>query len=360
MADHEVRLRAITVYPHAQADRLEIGQIDGYQVVVGKGQFASGDIVAYIPEASVLPPALIASMGLEGKLAGAQHDRVKAIKLRGILSQGLVLPVAEVAGLAEEGWTVGLDVAALLGVTKYEPPIPIEMQGDVTPAPGGIWRSYDVEDIKKFPHALRDGEWVSMSEKVHGSLLVAHYGRSTGLSIASKGLASKGLALKPSDTNVYWRAARQEKLEAKLREALTLLDLPEIMLFGEVVGVQDLRYGHAQGRVSLRAFDAYGSFDAVAGDEVLPAPRFANPTPFAILMDRLGIPAVPIVYAGPFSAAALAEATTGQSALASHIREGVVIRPGQERRDDESGLGRVILKSVSPDYLLRRGGTEYN
>ena len=70
-------------------------------------------------------------------------------------------------------------------------------------------------------------------------------------------------------------------------------------------------------------------------------------------------PLVPVLYRGPFSEAALLEHTSGATVLGGkHLREGVVLRPAVERESAE--LGRVILKSVSGDYLTRRGGTEYD
>ena len=58
-----------------------------------KGVYKTGDLGVYIPEQAVLPEWVISRLGLEGRLAGKAQNRVKAIKLRGVLSQGLIYPV---------------------------------------------------------------------------------------------------------------------------------------------------------------------------------------------------------------------------------------------------------------------------
>ena len=74
---------------HPNADALEIAQIEDYMSLVQKGVYHTGDLVVYLPEASVVPQDVIEELGLEGRLAGKTKNRVKAIKLRGVLSQGL-------------------------------------------------------------------------------------------------------------------------------------------------------------------------------------------------------------------------------------------------------------------------------
>src|SRR3954453_1915473 len=80
----------LVVHEHPNADALELAQVGLFRAVVAKGVYRSGDIALYIPEGAVLPEALIAELGLTGRLGGSQHDRVTPVRLRGELSQGLV------------------------------------------------------------------------------------------------------------------------------------------------------------------------------------------------------------------------------------------------------------------------------
>jgi RNA ligase (TIGR02306 family) len=344
MSSFECKVRRITVETHPNADLLEIGRVDGYQFVVGKGQFKTGDLGVYIPEQSVLPDPLIKEMGLEGKLAGSSANRVKAIKLRGVLSQGLFY---RPEGLVFSEDVEGKDVAADLGITKWEPPVPLEMAGQVEAAPGEtIFRSYtDIEDIKRYPDVLVEGEEVLITEKLHGSCTIVGILNGQRV-VSSKGLASKHLVLVESQSNIYWRIAHQERLFERLEKFMRDYRLSQVLLFGEVLGVQDLMYGLTKGQLTYRAFDLClqdGQFSAIALNKL----NFWH-----------DVPLVPQLYRGPFSKEVLAEHTSGKSTLADHIREGVVVRRVEEREHPE--LGRVILKSISPDYLLRKGGTELN
>src|SRR4051812_851039 len=86
-----VYLTAVDVHPNA--DALELVQVLGYRAVVAKGIHQPGDPVVYIPTDAVLPPDVVSAFGFEGKLAGRDKNRVKTVKLRGEVSQGLVIPL---------------------------------------------------------------------------------------------------------------------------------------------------------------------------------------------------------------------------------------------------------------------------
>lgn len=348
MSTLEARVLPVEITPHPNAERLEIGHAFGYQFVVAKGKHATGDLGVYLMDGSVLPDALIEAMGVRDYLAGAAKNRVHPVKLRGVLSEGLFYrPAAWPAH-----WHEGMDVAAELGVAKYEPPVPVEMAGKVTAGPrSGIWRPYDIENLKRYPDVFAPGEPVSLTEKLHGTFCAVGIVGGERV-VTSKGFLPRGTVLVEDAKNLYWRAAAQGELHAKVEAYLAETGATEALLFGEVfgAGVQDLAYGLAAGHLAFRAFDLL----VTTGDrrhDYLPVGDF-----FAA-MARLGIPAVPEVYRGPFSPDVVTAHTAGRSTLAGHIREGVVIKPLAPRTHDT--LGRVALKRVSPDYLMRKGGTEY-
>ena len=351
MATFESRIHALRIEPHPNADRLELAAVGGFRCIVGKGSFADGDLAAYVPEGAVCPDWLIAELGLEGKLAGKRHNRVKAVKLRGALSQGLVYPVRDGA-IRGRAVAEGDDVTELLELVKYEPPIPIAMQGEVRPAHGATLH-YDIENFKKYPDALRVGEPVVITEKLHGSWCCLGWHPDHGPIVTSKGMSDRGLALKlveANRNNLYVRAWRSH--EAAFERARARLATPEepFYVLGEVYGrgVQDLHYGEPN--------PAFAVFDAYLG-----APGRGRYLEAGEIGERMSdlFPLVPVLYEGPFSEAALREHTGGATVLGGrHVREGVVVKPAAERESAE--FGRVILKNVSGDYLTRKGGTEYN
>lgn len=371
MSHHAVivtRLRAVE--PHPAADRLDLAVVGDFRCVVGKGQYKDGDLVAYVPEASVLPDAVLEKVGLKGSsmLGGKEHNRVKAVRLRGALSQGVCYPV-------EPDWVEGQDVAEILGITKWSPPIPAHMAGEVANVGSRYTVRYDVENIKWFPGLFRDGDAVVMTEKLHGTwcqMAVPPADATNGalaevgpVVVSSKGQADKGLAFKDGEANrhnLYLRAARASGVLARVRAAQEGGHLPSdrtIFVLGEVLGVQDLKYGASTDKDEGLAFRV---FDVRVGDDYLDDDA----------LDRacvaLGLPRVPVLYRGPFSEAALAAHTSGKETVtgrATHIREGVVMRPVEERCDFTAYPtgrslpgGRVQVKSISPDYDLRKGKDE--
>jgi RNA ligase (TIGR02306 family) len=336
MSRFAVLVRRIEVLPHPGADRLELGKVDDYRCVVKKGDFQTGDLVAYIPEASLVPPELLEEMNLTGRLAGPTKKRVKAVKLRGELSQGLVLR-------ARPHWKEGDDVTEELRISKWVPPVPVYLSGVLEPAPPG-WHGYtDIENIKQFPTVLAPGEEVVVTEKVHGTCtLLGLLGGRRALS--SKGYGAGGRVIREDEKNLYWRVARKYGLFDRLA------GLGDVMLFGETygAGVQDLEYGVP------RDEPAYFAFDIATGG------RYWDDGDFRRLCAERGIPILQPLYRGPFSPQCLAHAA-GQETLSGkglHVREGIVIRPVKERYDPT--LGRVILKSIWDQYLLRGGeATEF-
>ena len=347
----ESRVYALRIEPHPNADRLELAAIGGFRCVVGKDSYVDGDLAAYIPEGAICPEWLITELGLEGKLAGSRKNRVKAVQLRGALSQGLVFPVRD--GMIRGRQVVeGDDVTELLELVKYEPPIPISMQGEVRAVHGATLK-YDIEDFKKYPDEFRDGEPVVITEKLHGTWCCLGWHAEQGPIVTSKGMSDKGLALLLNDankSNLYVRTwgAHQEAFESA--RTRTAGDGRPFYVLGEVYGrgVQDLHYGQPN--------PAFAMFDAYVGEPG--TGRYLNPDELVESLTDL-FPLVPVLYRGPFSLAKLQELTDGTTTLGgAHAREGVVLKPVAERVSNE--FGRVILKSVSGKYLTRKGGTEFN
>lgn len=392
MSDFSVNVTRIYIKPHPDADLLELGNIgsrDGFQVVVGKGLHEDGALVAYIGENSVIPEEILKEYGYwnveknVGMLGGKQGTRVKAVKLRGQFSLGIVIPMIPAVRtdnvatpVARFRYTVfpyateslyyqeGEDVTHVLGVTKYEPPIPTQMAGEVWNAVGYTLK-YDIENIKNYPDVIEEGEEVVFTEKLHGTFtcLGYHPDAEEPFVVASKGLGAKGLAFKINkinNANLYVRSLYSTELESGdgtnrnvVQRAKDFLDTSvPFYLLGETFGkgVQDLGYG--LDKPSFRVFDCYVGAPGQG--------TYLDHNVLKLLCREILVDMVPVLYEGPFSKEMLFEHTNGLDTInGAHIREGIVIKPIHERR--YSDLGRVILKSISEDYYLRKGTTtEFN
>jgi RNA ligase (TIGR02306 family) len=184
--------------------------------------------------------------------------------------------------------------------------------------------------------------------------------------VYSKGLGAQGLVFKDNEknaNNAYVKMFKQYKQNIlDVHDAFGLDDTTQITILGEVFGpVQDLKYSFSD--LQFRVFDVY-----------IGRPRYSDELSWFVskgttlaVCKSFGIPTVPLLYQGPFSAEMLELYTNGVeqvSGTEAHIREGVVVSPIEERQCNthRNNLGRVLLKSVSNDYLLRKSSTatEYN
>ena len=354
MSTLRVTAEVLTVHEHPNADALELAQVGLYRAVVAKGAYRTGETAVYIPEQSVLPEELIEELGLTGRLAGSRSDRVKAVRLRGEVSQGIVCRPKALAGVdLARAAAEGTDFAERLGITKWVPPIPPTMNGEVESAPDLLpW--VDIENIQRYPDVFAPGEDVVLTEKLHGSACLLTYFAGDGrVQVSSKGFGAKYLALKEDPRNLYWRAIHGHDVAAVAARLAERLGARRVGVFGEVygAGVQDLTYG-ADGR---RETLGYAVFDVSA--EIDGEVRWLDAA--ELLAGEL--PLVPRLYEGPYDIDRVLEFASGRETVSGrglHLREGVVIRPVTERYSPVTG-GRAVAKAVSPAYLTRKGGTEY-
>lgn len=361
------------VYDHPNADRLSIIKIRGYEAVAGKNEdgshrFVPGERIIYVPEGAVVPAEHLKERGYwneakgVGMLAGERGNRVKAITLRGVLSQGLVWKSEDLEA------ALGADVSARFGITKYEPPIPPELDGDVVSLFDAAF-DYDIENAKTFPNLFTEDDIVTVTEKLHGSFCRMTYlpgiaprddlfgdGR---VAITTKGLGAKGLVFKNTpfnaQKNVYVRNMLplvDRFVSACQQDAKGL----KVHLMGEVygAGVQDLKYGRTEDQ-GFAAFDVW-----IAGSGYL------NEGEKEIAFTAFGVDRVPVLFEGFYDKALVEDFAQGGTTVegADNIREGVVVTltgSDQSKRADGNGLGgtlRPIFKVISDAYLTRKGGTE--
>lgn len=376
MANFEVLVEVVSdVSDHPNADRLSIVKIRDYNCISAKledgtHRYKKGDSVVYVPEGAVVPEFLL-RMGFwneekgQGILAGSKGNRVKALKLRDIISQGIIFPISysdradpmiDGIKLCEYAdFKIGLDVTKILGITKYEPEIPASMSGEVDFAME-FADKYDIENIKKYNEVFEDGEEVVFTEKLHGTncrfIITKDF-----IGVTSKGLGAQGLIFKNNDknktSNVYVKM--METLMPNLERVrgadfVNEYEIEKVYIYGEIYGkgIQDLYYDALE-CPKFRFFDVKMIFRNGTS-------AYTDSIVLYTIADITGLEMVPELYRGPFSKEKVAEYTKGKSSLGDCIREGIVVKPLIEANDQ--WVGRKFLKSVSDDYLTRKGGTE--
>jgi RNA ligase (TIGR02306 family) len=331
MAIWKVATYEAVVLKHEAADALEILKLGGFQCVVAKGAYSSGQKLVFAPEKSVLPDAL--AEPFRKYLAGVNKDRVKSVRLRGEFSEGVILELDAAKLELLTGFDLGEDVSSVLGIVKYEPPIPTSLAGEVTPIADAMrFRKHDVERFRLYESEFVSGEEVLVTEKLHGSQGVYYRNPKGQWFVTSKGLADRELALIDDGKNVYWKAAKNIGLFKHLD---TLAPDVPVQIFGEVLKVQ-------------KGFD-YG---------------FLEPTlrVFRVLWDGIELEFdavdaffksvwVPVVFRGAFDRVKLEMLAVGNetvSGQARHIREGVVVSPIKPRTSSEGFA--LFVKIINSAY----------
>lgn len=393
MSEFSCPVVRVKIEAHPSADAIEIARIGDFQSIARKGQFQDGDLAVYIPEQAVVPEWLLREMGMydedrkKGGLAGSMGNRVKAIKLRGVVSQGLILtgcqygdvsgrPLLIVSCPTTDGMRLstpfgeGEDAAKFLGITKYEPKIPSHMAGRAIGVDFGATHKYDFENIKKHPEMFSEDDYVVMTEKLHGTLMCVgivptvdaneKYYRGRVI-ITSKGLGGNGVILDHADeTNLYAQAANKHGLLDAVYDVLGEIADREnkpVLMFGEVFGktlggadIQDLTYTDEQAD--------YRAFDICIGNRG--TEQFFSHASLVALCEKMDVQIVPVVYEGKWDKEVMLFATNGMTTMgdSKHIREGVVVKCAFSSCHPH--YGRKIAKSISDAYLTRKNGTELN
>lgn len=361
MSDLIVKVTEITDKKlHPNADKLAIFVVDGWQIVGNKDALSQGDQVIFVPPDSMVPWELAEKWGVDKYLAGydkrfvsgnqyEKAGKVKAVRLRGEISLGFVVP-------NEDNLSLGEIVNDYYGIFKWEPPednslISLGLAEKSHPL---LFRYTDIQNERNFTNVFIEGEEVVATEKIHGSssTISATYSR--------EGTEDEGYELMISSRKIRRKLGQGSIYEKPLdiypgiQEMLFYLadetGSKSVEIFGEVFGwIQDLRYGHGENQISYRAFD-------IALDN-----EYLNYDDFVSICDKFEILRVPEIYRGPFNKEKLWGCSSGKTLIPMdnpHIREGIVVKPVIERKDPK--LGRVILKMVSDDYLTRKDGTEYH
>lgn len=344
MAFFGVTLEVIeTVKYHPNADRLDICTLKGmnFQFVTGRDQYKPGDLVLYFPVDALVPQDLLAKIGLEGRLAGKEKNRVKTIRLRGEISQGIVATPDLIKSC--EGRTVE-DITNYLGVTKYEPE-PVFVSGaKLLPLPHGM-SVYDIEGADRYAAVLEQmmDLPVMITEKLEGTNFSVMYRRSNDEVFVN----SHRRTIVPDEgaEHTTWTCARDQGI-IELAKSLAD-DHEDVIIFGELVGP-----GIQKNIYKLKKHRVYG-FDVKIDGRYLSAMDCIR----AINSAGRVFPPVPVLVYDVtlrewLNGKTIQEASNGLSILHDIQREGIVIKPMVEQYSPELH-SRLILKQRSPDYLAR-------
>ncbi len=385
MSEWKVFADSIEIFPHPNADKMELGRVGSFQVVVGKGLYKTGDRVVFAPKRSILPPDLrpyfINEETGHSYLRGPNEDRVGSIRLRGEESEGVILPKEwwepkigkffQQSHLPQGGLATEVDVSSVLGITEYtpgEPGVPKDKKSYF--ADGSIiipikdvveidrFVRHDVESFRIFENEFVPGEPVVVTEKIHGSQISVIKDRYGKIAVTSKGRALKNFALRKYPVAIpftgrgifnklksfaKWAVGWKGKINEywKVAEDSGIINFvngeefvgKEVQVIGEVVPFQS---GFSYGkdirtvlvfRVILNTVDQpYGGWSSCLNW-------------------------VPLLYKGPYELDKILPLANGKENVSGwrlHIREGIVLTPEKFRRTAR-GV-QLLVKILNEKY----------
>lgn len=334
--------------PIPGADKIETAVIDGWTVVVKKGEFNIGDLCVYFEVDSWVPhtlaPFLTKPEHYPKVFNGVEGQRLKTIRLKGQLSQGLVLPLIEeyhvkFAETFEYSYEArylieGDDVTEILGIQKWEKPLAACLAGT---ARGNFPSEVPKTDQERIQNLTRNLEqWVDESldwevtEKLHGSSCTFYLDKEGVFHVCSR-----NLDLKEDEGNAFWKAARKYNVEQGMRN----LEMFGVAIQGELIGpgINGNQYGVPEGDVQFYVFDMYSAVEK----NYCPATH----RPFIAL--GLNLEHVPVIRIGRLpghSVQEILQYAEGESKLNNSKREGVVFKCVQKPD--------VSFKAINNSWLL--------
>ena len=362
------------ILPIEGADAIEVAVVDGWKVVTKKGEYKPGDFCVYCEIDSFLPIReefeFLRKSSFK-RMGDQEGFRLKTIRLRGQVSQGLLLPLTVLEGEDEMklGYSQqphgmqyqvgpyddalvieeGVDVSSYLGIVKYEPPIPAELAGKVKGLFPSFIRKTDEERVQNLARNYEEWKLTSahqfyVAEKLDGSS-ATYYFKDGVFGVCSRNLELSepepfvpGMVMcadgieRPKQENTFWKVAREMDLATKLGAVGY-----NVCLQGELIGegIQGNPYkikGH-----TVKFFNAFN----------IDTQEYLGLRDLVALTTLLGLDTVPILevpFMLPETVDDMLTYAEGKSALNQNTeREGVVVR----------SMDRTIsFKAISNKFLL--------
>lgn len=329
----------IDIQPIEGADAIEVATVLGWKVVVKKNQFKVGSKVIYVEVDSILPELP------EFEFLRAKHFRIKTIKLRGQISQGICFPIETVNlhNYQEVMFAIGTDLTEKMGILKYEPQVPANLAGTVKGSFPSFIPKTDEIRIQTVPAVLQrhKGKKFYLTEKLDGSSCTMYF------KDGEFGVCSRNLDLIETEGNAFWRAVRKHGWQDKIEALRHSFDIANIAVQGELIGngIQGNKYKLGEPDVyvfNIFDIDKHSFFD------------FCKLQKAREEFEPWGFNFVPILSGVELNHTVddLVAFSIARSILNPEVwREGIVLKPFEEERDEV--LGRLSFKVINPEFLLK-------
>jgi len=331
------------IEPIEGADAIEVAVVDGWKVVVKKGEYIAGDLAVYLEIDSWVPTTLAPFLTKAGHFPkvfeGVEGERLRTIKLRGQISQGLLLALDKnleaKIGPRPTPWfsdLEGLDVTEQLGILKWERPMNAQLAGMARGNFPALVPKTDQERIqnlvKEFNGKFQEDTW-SITEKLDGSSCTFYLDDEDVFHVCSR-----NLDLKEDEANSFWKVARKFQVEDIMRRNF----MKGMAIQGEMIG-EGIQGNQYKTQLDFYVYDMYNTH---TGQYILPVQLKAA-------CERLGLKHVPILaedisLVGESVSGILAQAE-GKSELNASEREGLVFK--------SNSIHDRSFKAISNKWLIK-------
>lgn len=324
------------IEPIEGADAIEVAVVDGWKVVVKKGEFAVDQLAVYFEIDSWMPTELapFLTKGTEPReYEGVKGERLRTVKLRGQISQGLLLPLEPTCANIESELFEGLDVSVPLNINKWERPMNAQLAGMARgnfPALVPKTDQSRIQNLTRNFAKLQEDTW-SVTEKLDGSSCTFYLDL-----FGEFHVCSRNLDLKQTEGNTFWQLALQLDIEGVMRRH----SLSGMAIQGEMIG-EGIQGNQYKTKLDFYVYDMYNTS---TGEYILPIQLESA-------CKRLGLKHVPILIDSTDLTAmtiqSIIDFAEGKSKLNGSEREGVVFKSNTVH--DSS------FKAISNKWLIKNG-----
>jgi RNA ligase (TIGR02306 family) len=315
------------------ADKICAYGVDGWFVVDAVDKYSAGDLVVFLEVDSWVPTELapFLSKGKEPReFEGIKGERLRTVKLRGQISQGLLLPLSTVVFFDLED-IEGTDVTDVLGIIKWEKPMNAQLAGMARGNFPALVPKTDQERIQNLTRSFEQYQqdtW-SITEKLDGSSCTFYLDDEDVFHVCSR-----NLDLKEDEANSFWKVARKFQIEDIMRRNF----MKGMAIQGEMIG-EGIQGNQYKTQLDFYVYDMYNTH---TGQYILPVQLKAA-------CERLGLKHVPILaedisLVGESVSGILAQAE-GKSELNASEREGLVFK--------SNSIHDRSFKAISNKWLIK-------
>jgi RNA ligase (TIGR02306 family) len=318
--------------PIEGADAIEVATVGGWKVVVKKGEFAVGDLAVYCEIDSWIPTEIapFLSKGKEPReFEGVKGERLRTVKLRGQLSQGLLLPLEPTCSSIVSELFEGLDVSVPLNIQKWEMQVPAQLAGQVK---GNFPTAIPKTDQERVQNLVKEiagaGNMIfEVTEKLEGSSMTCY------LIDGEFGVCSRNLDLKRDENNSFWATAIRENIEGIMREVGD-----NFAIQGELIGPGIQGNIYKLSKPEFYVFDVYSIAEG----------RYVGPAERRGLISMMGLNHVPVICGDKD----LGIGTVDE--ILTWAEDKSRLNPNQEREGIvfKECNGGFTFKAISNKYLL--------